>query len=150
MPFENFTDNWKEGYWSKQSNITFVGFFGNGDHIEQLPVSWSLPCVDTNVVNRGKPGRGLTDFIMDQNFLGSLVHVESQLKKCFLASRILVTTILFLKVLNLLSQSCSYFAYYFIPIQFLVMPIMLMKLIYYSQIMPKLLLAQKVSPFLLY
>ena len=36
MPFENFTDNWKEGYWSKESNITFVGFFGNayGDHIE--------------------------------------------------------------------------------------------------------------------
>ena len=33
MPFENFTDNWKEGYWSKESNITFVGFFGNGDHV---------------------------------------------------------------------------------------------------------------------
>jgi len=39
MPFENFTDNWKEGYWSKESNITFVGFFGNGDHFEKLPVS---------------------------------------------------------------------------------------------------------------
>ena len=69
MPFENFTDNWKEGYWSKESNMTIVGFFGNGDHIEQLPVSWSLPCVDRNVVKRGKPGQGLTDFIMDQNFL---------------------------------------------------------------------------------
>jgi len=33
---------------------------------------------------------------------------------------------------------------------FLVMPIMLLKLIYYSRIMPKLFLAHKVSPFPLY
>ena len=26
--------------------------------------------------------RGLTDFVMDQNFLASLVHVESRIKKC--------------------------------------------------------------------
>jgi len=32
--FENFTDNWKEGYWSKDSNVTFVGFFRNGDHFK--------------------------------------------------------------------------------------------------------------------
>ena len=40
------------------------------------------------------------------------MHVESQLKKCFLASQILVT-ILFLKVLNLLSQSCFSFCLLF-------------------------------------
>ena len=66
--------------------------------VSEETVTWPLDR------EHGRLVRGLTDFIMDQNFLGSLLHVESRIKKCFLASRMLVT-ILFLKVLNLLSQS---------------------------------------------
>ena len=68
--------------------------------VSEETVTWPLDR------EHGGQVRGLTDFIMDQNFLGSLLllHVISQIKKCFLVSQMLVT-IWFLKVLNLLSQS---------------------------------------------
>ena len=53
---------------------------------------------------QGRLVQGLTEFIMDQNFVGSLLHVESRMKNSFLATWMLVI-ILFHKAPNLLSQS---------------------------------------------
>ena len=66
--------------------------------VQLATVTWPLDR------EHGRWAQGLTDFKMDQNFLESFLHLESRIKKCFLALRMLFTiTILFLKVLNLLS-----------------------------------------------